>query len=1128
MFPSIVKVQKQLKKLLYKTLRIFHPSGMVLMLLLAFILSNLSRVSAQNDLQENESNDKLMSAQTFKDLEMRNIGPALMSGRIADIAIHPDNPHLWYVAVGSGGVWKTTNSGTTWEPIFDDQTSYSIGCVTIDPHNPKRIWVGTGENVGGRHVGYGDGIYMSEDGGQTWTNMGLKLSQHISKIIVHPEKPGTLWVAAQGPLWSAGGQRGLYKTTNGGKTWQNTLNPDKWTGVTDVVIDPRNPNRLYAATWQRHRTEAAYMGGGPQTGIHRSEDGGENWKELKKGLPKKDMGKIGLAISPQRPDVVYAVIETELRKGGLWRSDDRGTHWEKRSDVHSGGTGPHYYQELYASPNQFDKIYLADVVTRVSEDGGKTFSPLSSNNVHGDHHALALREGKPGYRLLGTDGGVYESFDGEKTWRFMDNLPVTQFYKVSVDDKKPFYTVYGGTQDNNTQGGPSRTDNVNGIRNSDWFITLFADGHETATEPGNPDIMYCEWQRGNLVRVDRTTGEKVYIQPQPDAGDPPQRFNWDSPIEISPHKPTRLYFASQNVWRSEDRGDSWEKISGDLTRNEDRLKFKFMGRQWSWNSAWDMVAMSNYNTITQLDESPLKEGLIYAGTDDGLIQVTEDGGENWQQIEVSSFPGIEDDRAFVNDIRASLHDVNTVFAVIDLHKSGDFRPLIYKSTDRGKSWQRISDDLPERHIAWRIMQDHKKKDLLFAATEFGIFFTVNGGENWTELTASAPNIAFRDLSIQRRENDLVGASFGRGIWILDDYTPLRNVSQEQLENEAILFDSRRAWWYIQRSPLGDDGKSSQGDSYFIAPNPPYGAVFTYYLKESLKTREEKRKKKEKKMAEMDEYQPYPGWDALHKERTEPEPRILLTIKDQEGEVVRRVSGPTSKGLHRVSWNLRYPPAELPDDQESYITEEGNGPMVAPGTYQVTLSKQVRGETIQLAGPTEFKVKRMRQLAIEGKSTDKVAAFWQRISELKRSVHAANEVMEMLNKRVERLDRALKASESAPDGLDQELHKITQTLYDLEVELHGQQAKNMVSEPAKPTVSDRLQAAQIGTQNSTYGPTPNLKQTLRIAEKQFESIRKQLNQLKEERIPAFQEKLTEVGAPWTPDQEIPAVKKPGEQ
>nr|NQU89535.1 glycosyl hydrolase [Bacteroidota bacterium] len=582
---------------------------------------------------QNKANpdDTLMSSGTFSGLKFRSIGPAFMSGRIADIAINPEDEHTWYVAVGSGGVWKTENAGITWKPIFDQQISYSIGCVTIDPSNPHIVWVGTGENVGGRHVGYGDGVYKSEDDGKSWQNMGLKNSEHISKIVIHPKNSNIIWVASQGPLWKKGGERGLYKSTDGGKTWKRTLGDDQWVGVTDLLIDPRNPDRMYAATWQRHRNVAAYMGGGPGSGIYRSVDGGENWEKASKGLPTSNLGKIGLAISPQQPDVIYAAIELDRRTGGVFRSADRGATWEKQSEAVSGATGPHYYQELYACPHQFDRIYLADVRIQVSDNGGKTFRRLKEQLKHSDNHALVFRKDDPEYLLAGTDGGLYESFDLAENWRYIPNLPVTQFYKVAVDDAEPFYNVYGGTQDNNTQGGPSRTDNRHGIRNSDWFVTLYADGHQPAIEPGNPNIVYSESQEGGLVRVDRTTGEIVFIQPQPEEGYGPERFNWDAPILVSPHSPTRIYFASQRVWRSDNRGDSWTAISGDLTRNQEPIALPIMDQTQSWDSPWDFNAMSDYNTITSLAESPLQEGLMYAGTDDGIIQVTEDGGKSWMK-----------------------------------------------------------------------------------------------------------------------------------------------------------------------------------------------------------------------------------------------------------------------------------------------------------------------------------------------------------------------------------------------------------------------------------------------------------------------------------------------------------------
>ncbi|MGK7369750.1 MAG: VPS10 domain-containing protein, partial [Candidatus Halalkalibacterium sp. M3_1C_030] len=805
-----------------------------------------------------QSDGSIVTDTNYNALKLRNIGPALTSGRIADIAIHPENDNLWYVAVGSGGVWKTTNAGTTWKTIFDNQSSYSIGSVTIDPNNHNTIWVGTGENVGGRHVGYGDGVYKSTDEGMTWKNMGLENSEHISKVVIHPENSDIIWVAAQGPLWSKGGDRGLYKSSDGGESWNKVLGDDEWTGVTDLVMDPRDPDLMYAATWQRHRTVAAYMGGGPKSGIHKSTDGGETWTELKNGLPGTNMGKIGLAISPQQPDIVYAAITLERTTGGVFKSEDRGESWRKMSNTVAGGTGPHYYQELYASPHHFGTIYLMDVRIEVSNDHGATFNNMKEVAKHSDSHAMAFREDDPDYLLVGSDGGIYESFDLAENWRFINNMPITQFYKVSVDDAKPFYNVYGGTQDNGSQGGPSRTDNDDGIRNADWEKTLFADGHDSATEPGNPNIIYAETQQGGLHRVDRITGDQVFIQPQPAKGEEFERYNWDAPIEVSFHKPTRLYFASQRVWRSENRGDSWTAISPDLTRDQERITLSIMGKQRSWDNPWDVNAMSNYNTITSIGESPLDENLIYAGTDDGIIQVTEDGGENWRRIEVGNINGIPD-RAFVNDIKADHHDPNTVYVALDNHKYGDFQPYLIKSTDRGRSWTSISGNLPDRHLVWRMVQDHEKEDLLFAATEFGIFFTINGGEEWVELKGGAPTISFRDIVIQREHEDLVAASFGRSFFILDDYTPLREISEETLNNEAKLFDTRETFWYVPNSVV-----SSMGANYYKADNPPFGAVFTYYLKEGYQSLEAQRKEREKQLDE-DADVPFPGWDELERE-----------------------------------------------------------------------------------------------------------------------------------------------------------------------------------------------------------------------------------------------------------------------
>ncbi|MGA1581523.1 MAG: VPS10 domain-containing protein, partial [Luminiphilus sp.] len=765
-------------------------------------------------------------------------------------------------------------------------TSYSIGNVTVDPSNPKTVWVGTGEDVGGRHVGFGDGIYRSDDGGKTWQNKGLEASQHISTILVHPENSSIVWAAVHGPLWSKGGDRGLFVTTDGGETWQKTLGDDEWTGVSDVIMDPRDPNTLYAATWQHHRTVAGYMGGGPESGVHRSTDGGMTWTRLAEGLPAGNMGKIGLTISPQNPDVVYAAIELDRRKGGVWRSDDRGASWVKGADAVGGGTGPHYYQEIFASPHEFDRLYLVGPTVQKSEDGGKTFAPMPHPNQHGDMHAIVFHPTDPDYIMMGTDGGLYESFDLGETWRYMENLPVTQYYKLALDDSEPFYNIYGGTQDNNTQGGPSRTDNVHGIRTADWRVVLGGDGHQPATEPGNPDVLYAQWQQGNITRIDLPTSESVYIKPQPAPGDPPERYNWDSPILVSPHEPTRLYFASQRVWRSDDRGDSWTAISGDLTRNQDRMLLPFMGKTWSWDAPWDMYAMSDYNTITSLAQSPLNEELLYAGTDDGLIQISNNGGGSWRKVEAGSLPGVPK-TAFVNDIRADLFDADTVYVALDNHKYGDFSPYLLVSRNQGKSWKSMTEGIPDRHLVWRLVQDHERAELLFAATEFGVFVTFDAGGSWQKLGAGMPTISIRDIQIQRRENDLVAASFGRGFFVLDDYSALRSIDSAA-DAEATLFEPREAQWYFERPVLGATRRGSQGDQLYVADNPPYGAVLTYHLRDGYETLADARKAREAEAVEADKAVAFPGWDVVEAERREQAPAVKIVIKDEQGAVIRRL------------------------------------------------------------------------------------------------------------------------------------------------------------------------------------------------------------------------------------------------
>ena len=1061
-------------------------------------------IEAQRKQKNQKTEAKKVSLDAFK---FRNVGPAFLSGRIADIVTHPENSNVWYVAVGSGGVWKTENAGTTWSPIFDDQSTYSTGCITLDPSNPSTVWVGSGENVGGRHVAYGDGIYKSTDDGKTWKNMGLKNSEHISEIIVHPDNSDVVWVAVQGPLWSKGGERGLYKTTDGGANWKQVLDNNEWTGVTDIMVDPRNPQIIYAATWDRHRTVAALMGGGPGSGIHRSDDGGNTWRKLTNGLPSSNMGKIGITISPQHPDVVYAAIELDRTKGGVYRSANRGESWTKMSNTVSGGTGPHYYQELYASPHEFDRLYLMNVRVLTSGDGGKTFSQLPERNKHSDNHAIVFKKEDPNYIMLGTDAGIYESFDSAKTWRYIKNLPLTQFYKVAVNNAEPFYHMFGGTQDNGSAGGPSATDEREGIANKHWYKTLFADGHQSATDPVYNDIIYAETQQGGLHRVDLTTGEQVSVQPQARAGEPHERFNWDAPILVSPHNPARLYFASYRVWKSESRGDDWEPISGDLTRNEERITLPIMGRQQSWDNAWDVGAMSNYNTITSLSESPIQEGLLYAGTDDGFIQVSENGGDSWRAIPVTNL-GLPA-RSFVNDIKADLYDVNTVYVALDNHKEGDFNPYLYKSTDKGLTWKSISNNIPKRTLVWRMVQDNVKKNLLFAATEYGVYTSLNGGDSWQKLPGT-PTISFRDITIQKRENDLVAASFGRGFFVLDDYSALREFTESNLNQKGKLFSPRPAKWFVPRSNTGNTGAD-----YYFAKNPEFGAVFTYHLADDYKTQKQIRVSKEKKIKNSNI--PFPGWDALDAEGRESTAKVILTIHDGAGNIINKVSQKASKGSHRIAWDLtHFNPFAISSDGSSRRRYGGGGAMVIPGNYSASLHLEKEGSVTPLDGPISFEVKPIREGVLKGASYEDYDSFRLALTELMKEMNAVQDVFSESIKKHKALKVALSRSNIAPGPIEGQLASLDNEINAIN-KLSGSPSRSEIGERNPATMQSYLYNAMNGMENS-YGPTGINKKSFEIAKKMLTTIKAKVEAL-DSSITPIEKALKAAGAPYINGQGI---------
>ena len=1060
---------------------------------------------------------------TFAGLELRGIGPALVSGRVVDIAVDPRDKRVWYVAVAAGGVWKTTNNGTTFTPVFDDQNSFSIGCVTIDPNDSLTVWAGSGENNSQRAVSWGDGVYKSSDGGKSWTNVGLGKSEHIGKIVVDPRDSNVVYVAAQGPLWAPGGDRGLYKTIDGGKTWKAVLTISENTGVTDVVLDPSNPDILYAASYQRRRHVYTLINGGPESAIHKSTDGGATWTKLTKGLPKENMGRIGLAIPASKPKTVYAIIEAARRSGGFFRSNDGGANFEKASS-YSGG-GAQYYAEIFTDPNDAERIYAMDVYARVSDDAGKTWKRIGENFKHVDNHVIWIDPANSDHVIMGCDGGLYESYDRTATWNFKANLPITQFYRISADDALPFYNVYGGTQDNFALGGPSRTTTSHGIVNSDWYTTFVGDGFRTMADPKNPNIVYGETQYGVLGRYDKRTGEVLDIQPQPTGNMDPLRQNWDSPFIISPHDSNRLYFAAQYLFRSDDRGNTWKPISGDLTRHIDRNTLPVMGRVWGIDAVSKNNSTSFYGNAVSLSESPQQDGLIYVGTDDGLIQVTEDGGKNWRKIE--RFPGVPE-LTYVSHLQASAHDANTVYAAFDNHKTGDFKPYVYKSTDRGATWKSITSDLPQRGSTYVVIEDPIDRNLLFAGTEYGLFMSQNGGANWIQLKGNLPTIAVRDLQIQKRRDDLVVGTFGRGIYILDDLKPLRTMTPAIANAEATLFATRDADLYVERAPLGLPGKAFQGDAYYTAPNPPFGAVFTYYLKDELKSLKKQRAAAESKIEKDAGTEPpkvpYPTWEQLRAEEREIEPAIVLIVSDDDGNVIRRVSGPVTAGFHRVAWDLRYPPPspiELTAPEIDAFSPPPAGPLVVPGKYTVRLAKRIDGVETALGEAQTFNVVPLYLSVMNESDRSAVLAFQKKASRLQKTIMGAGRITSDALVRMQHIRKALDEIEGPDPKLVAQVNAVNNTLRDIDDALNGDPVVRGHNEPSPPSLVERITTAVNGF-TTTSAPTTTHQQSLEIAEKEFGPLLEKLRRTIEVDLAAIEKQLNERGAPWTPGR-IPTVQ-----
>jgi photosystem II stability/assembly factor-like uncharacterized protein len=879
-------------------------------------------------------------------LRFRGIGPAIMSGRIADVAVPPPAfpgerlGKVFYVASAGGGVWKTTNAGVTFAPIFDGQRVSSIGAVAVAPSNASVVWVGTGESNNLRSSSWGDGVYRSSDAGRTWTHAGLRTSQHIARIVVHPTDENTVFVAAMGPLWAGGGERGFYKTTDGGRTWRATLTAGEFTGVTDIALDPRDPRVIYATTYQRDRRAYSFVGGGPESGIWKSVDGGETWTRLSAGLPTGNMGRIGLDIARSQPNTVYATVDADPATGGIYRSDDAGANWRRVNELQSI---PWFFGQIRVDPRNVERIYHLGVNLSVSDDGGATFRRIAGN-THADHHAMWIDPTDSDHLIIGNDGGTYVSHDRGATWDFATNLPLATFYAVGVDMRDPYW-VYGGLQDNGTFGAPSSTRTNTGVTNADWVRVGGGDGFYAAIDPIDHNIVYFESQNGALQRFDVATQERKSIRPAAERG-VQLRYNWMAPLLISPHDRTTLYFGANYLFRSPNRGDSWERLGPDLTRQLNRDSLPIMGMAGPGGHRRN-EGVADFGNITTIDESPLRRGLLYVGTDDGLVQVSEDGGASWRRID--RFPGVPD-LTYVSRVVASAHQEGTVYVTLEGHRSNDFRPYILKSTDYGRSFRSIAANLPEDAAVYVLREHHRNPQLLFAGTEYGVFTSVDGGLRWTQLANGIAPAPVHDLIIHPVANDLVVGTHGRGIYILDDITPLERLATAA-PAVAHLFAPQPAT--IQNA---HGGFRVFGNRNYTTENPRTrsiggsehsGASFAYLIGSGVS----------------------PGVTAG------------LVISDAQGRTVREIPLRVSPGLHRVEWDLRWsqpalgaPAAERRAEDE----EEGSaprpapgGPYVFPGSYQARLVlTDARGGAV-VAGETTVAVRPDPALAL---SADAYAAL----------------------------------------------------------------------------------------------------------------------------------------------------------
>jgi photosystem II stability/assembly factor-like uncharacterized protein len=1007
-----------------------------------------------------------VDAKVFERLEWRSIGPANMGGRATDVEGVPGNPNVVYAATGSGGLWKTTNGGTTWKPIFERQNTISIGDIALQPGNPDVVWVGTGEANPRNSVSFGDGVYKSTDGGRTWQHVGLRDTERISRVIIHPTNPDVLYVGALGHAFAPHSERGVFMTTDGGKTWTKTLFVDNEHGVADLDIDPSNPNILYAAMWKFERKPWTFTSGSEKGGVFRSIDGGRTWNKLTNGLPKL-IGRIGVKVAPSNPNVVYAI--TEAKEGTLYRSDDRGETFRlvtKQANIVSRGF---YYTDLRVDPTNENRIYAVASTLFVSIDGGRTFRAIAPR-IHIDYHAMWIDPQNPKRMWTGQDGGFSVSHDGGEAWEYVNNIPLAQFYHVYADNRLPFYYVMGGLQDNGSWSGPSRTREPAGILNDDWRMVSFGDGFKVINHADEPELYLSLSQGGNVVRTDMRTREQQLVKPYIGgsggaAVNQKYRFNWNAPLIPSPHDKHTVFLAGNAVFKSTDFGKTWARISEDLTTN-DKSKLGEAGGP----VATENTTAEYHGTVISLEESPVKAGVIWAGTDDGNLQLTVDGGRTWTDL-TKNLKGVPQFSP-VSHVEPSRTNANTAYVALDRHMFDDFRPYIFKTTDGGKTWANVTGNLPEKAYVHVVREDPKNPNLIYAGTELGLYATYNGGANWLELSLkNLPRVAVHDIVVHPRENDLILGTHGRSVWILDDATPLQKMNAEVLSKDAHLFEVRPAVRFTTRFT-----RYGIGDKVFAGPNPAAGAIITYYLKN----------------------------------KPDEKAKLKIEILDAAGKVVREISNaPKEQGFNRAAWNLNYEGPKLrrpPTEEQTAFGGGPRGPQALPGTYTVRL--RLGDKTL------EQNVEVKLDPTVNAPPADLQAQFDHALK-LRDMLSATNQALlrlDSLKEQLQQSERAVKAQmPDAPKELTDAISDHLKQIEALQNKLAGPTQEGL-GYRGSAQLAEKLASLFAAVDGVNAAPTPAMKEFFAELEPEHRAKMDEVNRFLTSTVPKLNERLRDKGAP----------------